>query len=124
LLRLENDGRAKGRIEIVRAMGIENIQLNRSDPWTEVDGERSSAKTVHPLFGDPAVRQALRLLVDRASVSMGGQALRPAISSTPRNALFQTIPIGNSISTRPTSYWIRPAGSAGPTASAPRMATG
>jgi peptide/nickel transport system substrate-binding protein len=68
LLRLENGGHAKGRIEIEPAMGIENIQLNRTDPWTEVDGERSNAKTVHPLFGDPAVRQALRLLVDRASV--------------------------------------------------------
>src|SRR5271170_5128828 len=68
LLRLENGGHAKGRIEIVRAMGIENIQLNRTDPWSEVDGERPSAKTVHPVYGDPAVRQALRLLVDRASV--------------------------------------------------------
>jgi len=35
---------------------------------TEVDGERSSVKTKHPLFADPAVRQALRLLVDRGSV--------------------------------------------------------
>ncbi|HKQ87908.1 MAG TPA: ABC transporter substrate-binding protein, partial [Candidatus Acidoferrales bacterium] len=36
--------------------------------WTEVDGERSSAKTKHPLFSDPAVRRALGLLVDRASI--------------------------------------------------------
>ena len=47
---------------------IEHIQINRTDPWTEVDGERSSAKTNHPLFSDPAVRQALGLLVDRASM--------------------------------------------------------
>ena len=47
---------------------IEQIQLNSTDPWTEVDGERSSAKTRHPLFSDRAVRQALGLLVDRASV--------------------------------------------------------
>jgi peptide/nickel transport system substrate-binding protein len=33
-----------------------------------VDGERSSAKTKHPLFSDPALRLALRLLVDRASI--------------------------------------------------------
>jgi peptide/nickel transport system substrate-binding protein len=33
-----------------------------------VDGERSSAQTKHPLFSDPAVRRALGLLVDRASV--------------------------------------------------------
>jgi peptide/nickel transport system substrate-binding protein len=68
LLRLEKGGDAKARIVIVPAMGIENIQLNRSDPWTEINGERSSAQTTHPLFSDPAVRQALRLLVDRASV--------------------------------------------------------
>ena len=68
LLRLENSGNAKGHIEIVRGGAIEHIQLNSTDPWTEVDGEHSSAATKHPLFGDPAVRQALKLLVDRASV--------------------------------------------------------
>src|SRR5437899_4350877 len=33
-----------------------------------MDGERSSAKTTHPFLTDPAVRQALNLLVDRAAV--------------------------------------------------------
>ena len=47
---------------------IEHIQLNSTDPWTEVDGERSSVKTKHPLLTDPAVRQALGMLVDRKSV--------------------------------------------------------
>src|SRR6516165_3298139 len=68
LLKLENAGNARGRVEIVRGGDIEHIQLNRTDPWAEVDGERSSAKTTHPLFSDPDVRQALSLLVDRASV--------------------------------------------------------
>jgi peptide/nickel transport system substrate-binding protein len=68
LLRLEGSASARGRIEIVQGGSIEHIQLNRTDPWTELDGERSSAKTQHPLFSDPAVRQALSLLVDRASV--------------------------------------------------------
>jgi peptide/nickel transport system substrate-binding protein len=68
LVRLENAGSAKGRVQIVQSRGIEHVQLNCSDPWTEVDGERSSPKTKHPLFSDPAVRQALALLVDRASV--------------------------------------------------------
>ena len=68
LLRLENAGNAKGRAEIVQSRAMEHIQLNNADPWTEVDGERSSPKTKHPLLSDPAVRQALRLLVDRASV--------------------------------------------------------
>jgi peptide/nickel transport system substrate-binding protein len=47
---------------------IEHIQLNNTDPWKEVDGERSSIKTKHPYLSDPAVRDALNLLVDRASV--------------------------------------------------------
>jgi peptide/nickel transport system substrate-binding protein len=68
LLRLENAGNARGRAEIVQSRAIEHIQINFADPWTEVDGERSSPKTKHPLLSDPAVRQALRLLVDRASV--------------------------------------------------------
>jgi peptide/nickel transport system substrate-binding protein len=68
LLRLEADGNAKGRVEIVPGGNVEFIQLNSTDPWTDVDGERSSTKTQHPLFSDPAVRQAMKLLVDRASV--------------------------------------------------------
>jgi len=68
LLRLESGTGARGRIEMVPSRGIEHIQLNNADPWTEVDGERSSTKTTHPLFGDPAVRLALRLLVDRAAI--------------------------------------------------------
>ena len=68
LLKLESSATAKGRVDIVAGMAIEHIQINTTDPWTEVDGERSSAKTKHPLFSDPAVRRALSLLVDRASI--------------------------------------------------------
>ena len=68
LLRLENGGAARGRVVIVPSGAIEHLQLNSTDPWTEIDGERSSAKTKHSLLGDPAVRNALALLVDRASV--------------------------------------------------------
>ena len=70
LRKLEGSGSAKGRAEIVESRGIEHIQLNSADPWTEVDGERSNLKTKHPLLNDPAVRQALRLLVDRASIEV------------------------------------------------------
>jgi peptide/nickel transport system substrate-binding protein len=66
LKRLEQGG--KGKIEIVSGGNIEHIQCNFTDPWKEVDGERSSVKTKHPYLVDPAVRQALSLLVDRASV--------------------------------------------------------
>jgi peptide/nickel transport system substrate-binding protein len=66
LQRLEKGGR--GRVEITTAGDVEHLQLNSTDPWTEVDGERASAKTKHPLLSDPAVREALAMLVDRASV--------------------------------------------------------
>src|SRR6185503_9090376 len=66
LLRLEKGG--KGKTDMSAGGNIEHIQLNTTDPWTEVDGERSSMKTKHPLFSDKAVRQAMALLVDKKSV--------------------------------------------------------
>jgi len=66
LKRLEASG--KGHVEIFSGGSIEHIQLNNTDPWHEVDGERSSIKSKHPYLSDPAVRQAFNLLVDRASV--------------------------------------------------------
>jgi peptide/nickel transport system substrate-binding protein len=66
LRRLEQGG--KGRAEIYPTGGIEHIQLNSTDPWNEIGGERASLKTTHPTLADPAVRQALSVLVDRASV--------------------------------------------------------
>src|SRR5918994_3369810 len=66
LTRLEKTG--KGRVVINDAGFIEHIQLNTTDPWTEVDGERSSLKTKHPSLSDLAVRQALSLLIDKDSV--------------------------------------------------------
>jgi len=66
LQRLEKGGKGK----TIYAVGgdVEFIMLNCSDPNTEIDGERSSIKTKHPLLSDPAVRKALALLVDRDAV--------------------------------------------------------
>ena len=66
LRRMEQGGR--GKASIVAGGNIEHIQVNFTDPWKDVDGERSSVKTTHPFLTDAAVRQALNLLVDRASV--------------------------------------------------------
>jgi len=66
LRRLEQGG--KGRVNIWPTGNPEHIQCNFTDPWRDVDGERSSVKTSHPLLADPAVRRALNLLVDRAAV--------------------------------------------------------
>ena len=66
LQKLEKGG--KGKVSITPGGGIEHIQLNFTDPWTEVDGERSSLKTKHPTLQYPEVREALSLLVDKDSV--------------------------------------------------------
>ena len=66
LKRMEASG--KGRVEFTPSGGLEFIILNVTDPWTEVDGERSSVKTKHPTLSDPAVRRAINLLIDRDAI--------------------------------------------------------
>ena len=66
LKRMEAGG--KGRVQVVDSGDIEFMQLNPTDPVAEVEGERSSIKTTHFAFTDPAVRQAMALLADRGSV--------------------------------------------------------
>ncbi|MGH7368938.1 MAG: peptide ABC transporter substrate-binding protein [Candidatus Rokuibacteriota bacterium] len=66
LRRMEQGG--KGRVDIAVSGNIEHILCNQTDPWTDVNGERSSITKPHPFLTEPAVRQALNLLVDRASV--------------------------------------------------------
>jgi peptide/nickel transport system substrate-binding protein len=88
LRKLESNG-ARGSIVIVPSGAVEHIQLNATDPWTEVDGERSSIKTQHPLFSDPAVARAMTLLVDRASVEQfiygrTGKATSNVLNNPPR----------------------------------------
>jgi peptide/nickel transport system substrate-binding protein len=66
LKRMEAGG--KGRAQIIPSGDIEFIQLNMTDPYTEVDGERGSIKSRHFAFSDPAVRQAMSMLADRKSI--------------------------------------------------------
>ncbi len=66
LKRMETGGR--GKISAVVSGDVEFIILNTTDPWTEVDGERSSIKTKHPTLSDPKVREAINLLIDRDSI--------------------------------------------------------
>jgi mRNA-degrading endonuclease HigB of HigAB toxin-antitoxin module len=66
--RLEHQGR-RGLFHFATGAAIEHIQLNRSDPWTEVEGERSSVQVPHPLFTDLRVRQAFALAVDRRTIA-------------------------------------------------------
>jgi peptide/nickel transport system substrate-binding protein len=62
------EGAGKGKVLIVETGNVEFMMLNSTDPAAEVNGERASMKTKHPLFNDPAVRQAINLLIDRTSI--------------------------------------------------------
>ena len=66
LKRMEAGG--KGRAVIIPSGDIEYVQLNPTDPWTEVDGERASVKSQHFAFADPKVREAMALLCDKKSM--------------------------------------------------------
>jgi peptide/nickel transport system substrate-binding protein len=66
LKRMEDSG--KGRVQFNPTGNTEFILLNATDPNTELEGERSHPKSRHPVLSDPAVRQALGLLLDRRSI--------------------------------------------------------
>ena len=66
LKRMEAGG--KGRALIAPSGDIEFIQLNPTDPWNEVEGERASVKSRHFAFSDPKVREAMALLCDKKSM--------------------------------------------------------
>ena len=66
LQRMESSG--KGRVVILSGSATTAIYLNHADPGAEVEGERAHPKTRHPVFSDPAVRRAMGLLLDRASL--------------------------------------------------------
>jgi peptide/nickel transport system substrate-binding protein len=89
LKRLEAAGR--GKVNIVEGGNIEFVQLNATDPTREVDGERSHISTQHPAFRDPAVRQAMALLIDRNALEQfiygrGGPATANFLNNPPRFA--------------------------------------
>jgi peptide/nickel transport system substrate-binding protein len=66
LRRIEQGG--KGRILSIPSSGVSFIQCNQTDPWRDVDGERSSLKAPHPLLSEQPVRNAMSLLVDRVAI--------------------------------------------------------
>jgi peptide/nickel transport system substrate-binding protein len=66
LKRMEAAG--KGRVVFNPTGTTEFILLNAADPNVEVEGERAHPKSRHPILGDPAVRRALGLLLDRESI--------------------------------------------------------
>lgn len=75
LRQLEQGG--QGRLIVYPGAYAERILLNFSDPLTEVDGQRSQKDTPHPFLSDPAVRQAMRLGIERDKIAnelfLGGE---------------------------------------------------
>jgi peptide/nickel transport system substrate-binding protein len=66
LARIEHGG--KGTFITVPGSGVNHIQCNQSDPWRDAEAERSHPDFAHPCLGEPAVRTALSLLLDRVSI--------------------------------------------------------
>jgi len=87
LKRLEAAGR--GRVDIIEGGDVEFVMLNARDPNREVDGERAHMSVPHPAFSDPAVREAMSLLIDRAALEQfiygrGGPATPNFLNNPPR----------------------------------------
>jgi peptide/nickel transport system substrate-binding protein len=88
LERLDRQG-GRGKVHIYPGSGVEHIQLNRTDPWIEVNGEYSSLDAPHPFLTDPLVRQAYNLLADRHTIAQqlygaAGQATSNFLDSPAR----------------------------------------
>lgn len=64
-----------GELLVVPGNSVERILLNLSDPWTEVDGERSKLGTDHPFQADVNVRKAWTYACDRDTIA--GQLYGP-----------------------------------------------
>lgn len=58
-----------GTLEVTPQTSLEYIDINHSDPRTEVDGHVSHKDTPHPFFSDPRVREAVTLAINRELIS-------------------------------------------------------
>ena len=126
--RLEQGG--KGRVDMATGGAVEHIQCNFTDPWKEVDGERSSVKTTHPFLSDAAVRARRRSACWSIAGSVHEQLYGRQGRGRPRTTSWaDALPLGQrevgvTTSTRPTRSSTPPAGSGARTASVPRAASG
>ena len=68
LEQMEAEG-GKGKLVVIPGTSVERVLINFSDPNTEVNGERAQKDTPHPFLTDLAVRQALALGADRATMA-------------------------------------------------------
>jgi peptide/nickel transport system substrate-binding protein len=59
----------EGKVVVAPGANLERLQLNFSDPHTEVDGQRSEVNTPHPFITDRRVRQAFALAINRQQIA-------------------------------------------------------
>ena len=59
----------KGEVIGAVGTGVEKIQINFSDPFTEVDGQQSEVNTPHPFLTDDAVRKAMSMAINREQIA-------------------------------------------------------
>lgn len=111
LERIERQG-GRGKIHIFPGAGIEHIQLNRTDPWTEVDGERSSLKAPHPFLTDRLVRQAYNVAVDRQVIAeqLYGAAGQPTSNFIDTPKRFQSPNTRWEFNLEKAAQWLEQAG--------------
>jgi peptide/nickel transport system substrate-binding protein len=80
---MESDD-SKGVLDVRPGTSVERININFSDPNTEVDGQKSHFGTPHPILSDDAVRMAMRLGIDREKIANSfyfGGDLEPAVAN-------------------------------------------
>ncbi len=65
------EGAGRGKMVFLVGSDVEFVALNPTDPRNEVDGERSSIKSKHPILTDKAVRTAINLAIDRKGIAEG-----------------------------------------------------
>ena len=58
-----------GQFVVEGGLNLERININFSDPDTEVDGQRSEMNTPHPILSDLAVRQAMQIGINGELIS-------------------------------------------------------
>jgi peptide/nickel transport system substrate-binding protein len=80
---LESDD-SPGVLVVAPDINIERININFSDPNTEVDGQRSEMNTPHPILSDLAVRQAMNIGINRQQIAdaffFGGDQEPPVVN--------------------------------------------
>jgi peptide/nickel transport system substrate-binding protein len=111
LERIERQG-TRGQFHIYPGASLEHILLNRTDPWTEVDSERSSLKMPHPFLTDLLVRRAYNVAVDRRTIveqlyGAMGQVTSNVLNSPPR---FQSTNTRWEFNLEQAAQWLDQAG--------------